>query len=63
MARTLLIRQLAATKPADMRLTFFDPVGLGQSVAEFLGLAEFDPDLVGGKAWSAGPIWRPSSPG
>ena len=53
LARTLLIRQLAATEPGDMRLTFFDPVGLGQSVAEFLGLAEFDPDLVGGKAWSA----------
>ena len=53
LARTLLIRQLAATEPGDMRLTFFDPVGLGQSVAEFLGLAEFDPDLVGGKVWSA----------
>ncbi len=53
LARTLLIRQLAATEPGDMRFTFFDPVGLGQSVAEFLGLAEFDPDLVGGKAWSA----------
>ena len=53
LARTLLIRQLAASEPGDMRLTFFDPVGLGQSVAEFLGLAEFDPDLVGGKAWSA----------
>jgi DNA segregation ATPase FtsK/SpoIIIE, S-DNA-T family len=53
LARTLLIRQLAATEPGDMRLTFFDPVGLGQSAADFLGLAEFDPDLVGGKAWSA----------
>lgn len=53
LARTMLIRQLAATPPGDMRMVFFDPVGLGQSVAEFLGLAEFDPDLVGGKAWSA----------
>ena len=52
LARTLLIRQLAATQPGDMRLTFFDPAGLGQSVAEFLGLAEFDPDMVGGKVWS-----------
>ena len=53
LARTLLIRQLAATEPGDMRLTFFDPTGLGQSVAEFLGLAEFDQDLVGGKVWSS----------
>lgn len=53
LARTLLIRQLAATEPGDMRLTFFDPAGLGQSVAEFLGLAEFSQDLVGGKVWSS----------
>jgi len=53
LARTLLFRQLAATEPGDMRLVFFDPAGLGQSVAEFLGLGEFDQDLVGGKAWSA----------
>lgn len=52
LARTLLIRQLAATEPGDMRLMFFDPAGLGQSVAEFLGLAEFDQDLIGGKVWS-----------
>jgi energy-coupling factor transporter ATP-binding protein EcfA2 len=53
LARSLLVRQLAAAAPGDMRMCFFDPVGLGQSVAEFLGLAEFDPELVSGKVWSA----------
>ncbi len=36
-----------------MRLCLFDPVGLGQSAADFLGLAEYDAGLIGGKAWSA----------
>jgi len=53
LARSLLLRQLAAVNPGDLRFCFFDPVGLGQSVADFLSLAEYDADLIGGKVWSS----------
>jgi S-DNA-T family DNA segregation ATPase FtsK/SpoIIIE len=53
MARSLLLRHLAAVDPGNLRFCFFDPVGLGQSVADFLGLAEYDADLIGGKVWSS----------
>jgi DNA segregation ATPase FtsK/SpoIIIE, S-DNA-T family len=53
LARSLLLRHLAAVDPGSLRFCFFDPVGLGQSVADFLGLAEYDADLIGGKVWSS----------
>ena len=53
MARSLLLRQLATVNPGDLRFCFFDPVGLGQSAVGFLGLAEYDASLIGGKAWSS----------
>jgi S-DNA-T family DNA segregation ATPase FtsK/SpoIIIE len=53
LARSLLLRELAAAEPGDLRFCFFDPVGLGQSASDFLGLADYDADLIGGKAWSS----------
>jgi energy-coupling factor transporter ATP-binding protein EcfA2 len=53
LARSLLLRHLSATEPGSLRFCFFDPVGLGQSVADFLALAEYDADLIGGKVWSS----------
>jgi DNA segregation ATPase FtsK/SpoIIIE, S-DNA-T family len=53
LARSLLLRHLAAVDPGNLRFCFFDPVGLGQSMADFLGLAEYDADLIGGKVWSS----------
>lgn len=32
-ARSILLRTIAAASPGELRLTFFDPVGLGQSAA------------------------------
>ena len=52
LARSLVLRYLAAVDSSNLRFCFFDPVGLGQSVADFLGLAEYDADLIGGKVWS-----------
>lgn len=46
-ARALCLRLLAAVPPGQLRFTFIDPVSLGQSVAEFQHLADFDPELVG----------------
>jgi S-DNA-T family DNA segregation ATPase FtsK/SpoIIIE len=49
---SLLLRQLACANPGDLRFCFFDPVGLGQSAASLLKLAEYDSRLIGGKVWS-----------
>ena len=52
LVQTLLLRLLAGTPPGGLRFTFVDPVGLGQSVAGFMGLADHDESLVTGKAWA-----------
>jgi hypothetical protein len=48
-----MLRALACTPPGKLRLSIFDPTGLGQSVASMLELAEYDRDLIGGKVWSS----------
>ena len=53
LVRSMLVRTLAAHAPGGVRMTVFDPVGLGQSVAPLLRLGEFDPALIGGKVWSS----------
>ncbi len=55
LSRSILTRLLTALQPGKIRLSIFDPVGLGQSVSNLLELAEFDPELIGGKVWSSGP--------
>ncbi len=50
--QSLLLRLLAAIPPGKLRLTFIDPVGLGQNAAPFMHLADYDEQLVTGKAWS-----------
>lgn len=50
--QALLLRLLATLPPGKLRFTFVDPVGLGQNVAAFMKLADFDENLVTGKAWS-----------
>ena len=53
LTRSLLLRRLAGTNAGDLTLSFYDPVGLGQSAAELLDLAEYDAALIGGKVWSS----------
>ncbi len=55
LARSLLLRQLASAFPGELHFSLYDPVGLGQSVGELLDLAEYDPNLIGGKVWSSSP--------
>lgn len=50
--RGLLCSLLASSPAGRLRLTFVDPIGLGQNAAGFMRLADFEPELVGGKAWS-----------
>jgi tetratricopeptide (TPR) repeat protein len=53
LARSLLTRILTAVEPGKAQFHIFDPVGLGQSVANILELGEFDSELIGGKIWSS----------
>ena len=50
--QSLLLRLLAAIPPGSLRFTFIDPVGLGQNVAPFMRLADYDEQLVTYRAWS-----------
>jgi hypothetical protein len=50
--RTLMLRLLAAVPPGKLRFILLDPVGLGQSVATFMRLADDDESLVGSRAWT-----------
>ncbi|MGA9349952.1 MAG: FtsK/SpoIIIE domain-containing protein [Anaerolineae bacterium] len=50
--QSLLLRLLATVPPGKLRFTFLDPVGLGQNVAPFMHLADYDEALVTGKAWT-----------
>lgn len=50
--QSLAARLLATLPPGKLRFTFVDPVGLGQNVAAFMKLADYDENLVTGKAWS-----------
>ena len=50
--QSILLRLLAALPPGKLRFTFIDPVGLGQNVAPFMHLADYDDALVTGKAWT-----------
>lgn len=50
--QAIAARLLATLPPGKLRFTFIDPVGLGQNVAPFMHLADYDDALVSGKAWS-----------
>lgn len=50
--QSLLLRLLASLPPGKLRFTFIDPVGLGQNAAPFMHLADYDEQLVTGRAWS-----------
>ena len=53
LSRSIVLRALACTPPGKLRLSVFDPTGLGQSVAPLLELGEYDRELIGGKIWSS----------
>ena len=50
--QSLLLRLLASFPPGKLCFTFIDPVGLGQNAAPFMHLADYDEQLVTGKAWT-----------
>ena len=50
--QSVAIRALASTPPGKARFTLIDPVGLGQNVADFMHLGDFNRDLINGRAWT-----------
>ncbi|MFM1801004.1 MAG: hypothetical protein RJA81_356, partial [Planctomycetota bacterium] len=50
--QTLAMRSLTAFPPGQVRFTLVDPVGLGQTFAGLLHLADFEPALVNQRPWS-----------
>jgi S-DNA-T family DNA segregation ATPase FtsK/SpoIIIE len=50
--QALIMRLLVTQRPRRLMLTMFDPVGLGQNVANFMELREYDPELISYQAWS-----------
>lgn len=48
----LALRLLTVIPPGKARFTFLDPVGLGNSVASLMSLADHDEMLVNSRAWS-----------
>ena len=51
--RALVLRLFAAVPPGGLHVKVIDPVSLGQSVAEFRHLAEYDARLMDEKTWTS----------
>lgn len=51
--RALVLRLFAAVPPGGLHVKAVDPVSLGQSVAEFRHLSEYDAQLMDEKTWTS----------
>src|SRR6185503_21166282 len=50
--QAVMLRLVTVFPPGKVRFTIIDPVGLGQSFAGFMHLADYDEQLVGGRIWT-----------
>jgi hypothetical protein len=50
--QSAVMRLLATIPPGKVRLTLFDPVGLGQNVAALMPLGDYDESLIQSRAWT-----------
>ncbi len=50
--QNIMLRLLTALPPGKVRFTIVDPVGLGESFAGFMHLADYEQQLVGDKIWT-----------
>ncbi len=48
----IILRLLAATPPGRLELTIFDPVGLGQSFAALMHLADYAANTINSRIWT-----------
>lgn len=51
-AQSLMLRLLANVPPGKVLFTLLDPVGLGQSAAPFMSLADHEEKLITNRAWT-----------
>ncbi len=51
-AQSLMLRLLANVPPGKVLFTLLDPVGLGQSAAAFMSLADHEEKLITNRAWT-----------
>lgn len=52
MTRAVMLRLLTQIPPGKLRFTIVDPVGLGESFAAFMHLADHQEQLVSGRIWT-----------
>ncbi|MCL0105881.1 FtsK/SpoIIIE domain-containing protein [Thermodesulfovibrionales bacterium] len=50
--QSMALRLLSSIPPGKLRLLLIDPVGLGQNVASFMSLANYEESLITSRAWS-----------
>lgn len=50
--QALMLRLLTTIPPGRIRFTIIDPLGLGESFAAFMHLADHDAAIVGGRIWT-----------
>jgi DNA segregation ATPase FtsK/SpoIIIE, S-DNA-T family len=50
--QAMMLRFLTAMPPGKVRFTILDPVGLGESFASFMHLADFDELLIASRIWT-----------
>jgi energy-coupling factor transporter ATP-binding protein EcfA2 len=50
--QNIMLRLLTSIPPGKIRFTIMDPVGLGQSFAGFMHLADYDDALVSNRIWT-----------
>lgn len=50
--QSFILRLLTMQPPGKLRLTLIDSSGLGENLATFLQLADYDPLLISGKVWT-----------
>ncbi|MEW6250076.1 MAG: hypothetical protein AB1716_05475, partial [Planctomycetota bacterium] len=50
--RAVMLRLLTSLPPGRVRFTILDPIGLGESFAGFMHLADYADALVGGRIWT-----------
>lgn len=50
--RNLMLRLLSFIPPGKLKFILIDPVGLGQNMAAFMNLDDYDETLTGGKIWT-----------
>ncbi len=50
--RVIMLRLLTTLPPGRVRFTIVDPLGLGESFAGFMHLADYEEALVGGRIWT-----------